>query len=736
MKFINSVALLAALPGAAAASLLRGSADDIEATVFGAHRKLDQCEDSSYFGGEGDMATCCMPDQIDHDFFSHGTTEIKARTQHAGSGDGLQTSYWHITFDATYGGRLAGVQMNGWCVDLSRTMGSTAYWFDVYSTYDDFPYDNVLDSPDKLANVNWMINNFRLGQTYTVPAGANDSCGSSEDIVELKWQTMQNAIWRTVDQGSVSTNTGDDFWEQSGSNLCLAYYMRDEAVLFGDYYEPSCDDPDAEMAIILIRDDNSVDSNVINKQVIIGEAKLHDIQGACVAAPCCEEMSINHETFQENNEIEVTFTPGGADSFMEVSFQQGDVYSSLSVGVNAWSVDLDRAAITESTNLMVDTYSTYDNWYRFNVVDKKENISKVNYLINTWPVGSDVSSCGGAVSVPDFQDAVWMLVDNAAAALGSTCISDFLVAEATSNGADYEPSCASDTTDKLAVLLLVDTEEAYKEKFNIGTNDVVQLESVTGQVVIAEIPLASIPDACYMKDCECCELTPVEFDFPVGAPSDTRDDPTGGSPVEEIFTPAPAPGVRVPTEAECLDPIEITGSNFGARCDHTGVTVIGTGAGEGGATPALRINILDTLFGITTGTDETSVQFRVQNPFSGGAVDMYIQYEKGVAGHDRAREVACDADPSVDECQFFGGDAGSVLTAECVDPRVHDNSKLPYALVTAFFVESGDNLFDFTTTSNVPECCEPDSDNTGTVVSYTFEVMCTCPGGTDAEFRQ
>eukprot|EP00339_Tiarina_fusa_P015468 CAMPEP_0117043746 /NCGR_PEP_ID=MMETSP0472-20121206/30382_1 /TAXON_ID=693140 ORGANISM="Tiarina fusus, Strain LIS" /NCGR_SAMPLE_ID=MMETSP0472 /ASSEMBLY_ACC=CAM_ASM_000603 /LENGTH=209 /DNA_ID=CAMNT_0004755335 /DNA_START=73 /DNA_END=698 /DNA_ORIENTATION=+ len=209
MKFINSLSLLASLP-AATSSLLRGSAEEtVETTLFGTPRRnLDECVGNPYAGGEGDMAVCCMPDQIDHSVFTHGTKELKAHSQHAGSGtdangDDLETSYWHITFDSNVnrGGRLAGVQMNGWCVDLSRLMSSKAYWFDVYSTYDDFPYDNVLDNPDKLANVNWMINNFHLGESYTVPANANEHCGGSAQTIQLAWQTMQNAVWRTVDRG-------------------------------------------------------------------------------------------------------------------------------------------------------------------------------------------------------------------------------------------------------------------------------------------------------------------------------------------------------------------------------------------------------------------------------------------------------------------------------------------------------------------------------------------------------
>eukprot|EP00339_Tiarina_fusa_P013315 CAMPEP_0117023046 /NCGR_PEP_ID=MMETSP0472-20121206/17244_1 /TAXON_ID=693140 ORGANISM="Tiarina fusus, Strain LIS" /NCGR_SAMPLE_ID=MMETSP0472 /ASSEMBLY_ACC=CAM_ASM_000603 /LENGTH=724 /DNA_ID=CAMNT_0004729059 /DNA_START=90 /DNA_END=2264 /DNA_ORIENTATION=+ len=724
MKLIISLSLLAVLP-AATGNLLRGTGADIEATVFGAQRHLqEQCVDSSYYGGDGDLAICCMPDQIDHDFFTHDDQELWATISHTGSSTGLESSYWHIAFDGSPGGgRLSNVKMSGWCVDLSRYSSSNRYQFDVFSTYDDFPYDNVLDSPEQLDNVNWMINNFRLGETYTVPAGFNypERCSLTQDLdVYLNWQTMQNAVWRVVDRGLISGN----YLENAG-NDCLTYYMVQQAEQFGDNYEPSCDDPLAEMAVILIVD---LGDNVIDKQVIIGEAKLAEIPGACKPAECCEQLSIDHETFQENNEITVSVTPdGSSDSSYLVDFTGTSVYGTLS-DLDAWSVDLDRADLPAGANtLLVDTYSTYDNWYRFNVVQNKDNIPKVNYLINNHAVGSSCS--GSAVTADDFQQAVHALVDDDA--VTTSTVAFCLLTQAHTNGAGYEPSCAAGTTDKLAVLLLVDAEGDLKDKINGGLheNDVVRLENVAGHVIIVEVPIAQISGACYMKECECCE---IEFEFPVASPVDTRDDPTGSAPVEELSTPAPVPAPR----PVCLDPIEIKGSGFADWCAHKGVTVIGSDPAAGGPSPALRIDILDTIFGIYTGSDDTSVSFRVQNPFAGGSVDMYVQYEKGVEGEDRARFVNCDSDPSVDECQAFGGDNGNVFTAECVDPRINDPSKQPYALVTTFFVETGSDLFTFETTNDVPECCEPDTANTGTVVSYTFEIMCTCPGGNDAQYRE
>eukprot|EP00339_Tiarina_fusa_P013059 CAMPEP_0117009144 /NCGR_PEP_ID=MMETSP0472-20121206/8388_1 /TAXON_ID=693140 ORGANISM="Tiarina fusus, Strain LIS" /NCGR_SAMPLE_ID=MMETSP0472 /ASSEMBLY_ACC=CAM_ASM_000603 /LENGTH=769 /DNA_ID=CAMNT_0004711347 /DNA_START=485 /DNA_END=2794 /DNA_ORIENTATION=+ len=750
------------------ATLLRGSGNDFKSAVISASRNLDECVAPTHFG-EDSVSTCCMPSQINHAVFQHESywDEIKGRITGKGSGidsqgNVLQTSYWHISIGSeptdilatNYGGSLAGLQMSGWCVDLSRYASSGWYWLDVYSSYDDFPFDNVIDSPDKLPNVNWMINNYRLGVEYTVPGTFSDPhCGNSDATFTLGWETMQNAVWRTIDRGRVSIFGSEEgaaeYLENQGADDCLTYYMVHQNEMFGNYYEPSCDDVDAEIALLFIWDNDTADadSNTVQQQVIIGQARLHDVAGACTPIECCEELSIDHETFQDNKEIFVTISPGGANSAYEVAFLAGsNVYPDSLTAVDAWSVDLDRDAITEASTVLVDTYSTYDNWYRFNVVENKHNIPKVNYLINTWPVGTAISGCEtSSVSVDDFQYAVWKLVDDDTTS--SSCISDSLVADANINGVDYEPSCASGTTDKLAVLLLVDEEGAYKAKImdsGAVENYVVRLEHVTGHVIIAEVPIASIPGACYMKDCNCCGELP---EFPIGAPTSLFNDPTGEapvvelssapvvapftpSPVDEIITPPPTPPPVSRPTAVCADPVEIMGSTFGAQCAHQGVTVLGSSTGPG--SPALSIDILDTVFGIDTGGGDTSVDFRMQNPFSGGSVEMYVEYQKTDGGVGSVPSIQCDSDPTVDECQAFGDADGSVFRAYCVNPRSNDPSKVPYAVVTAYFVETGDDLFDFTTTNNVPECCEPDETNTGTVVAYTFEIMCTCPGGPGA----
>jgi hypothetical protein len=733
MKFTTtSLSLLGFLPYAAGAelehALFRGGAS--------AQRRLpdDACLEGSYAGGEGSMGTCCMPTELDHDFLTNNF-ELTANVQHRQGPTGDETSYWYIQFDddPAKAGSLAGLDLTGWCVDLSRGLGSGTRTFDVFSTYDDWNYDHALDSPDKLPNVNWMINNFRLGEYYIVPANHSDECGNSDETIKLEWNTFQNSVWRTIDRGM----TASGIHEQSAANKCLQWYMVAQADALGDGYVPSCDDPDAEVAVLVVYDDDSQD-NTIKGQVIIGEVKLSELPGACKLQECCEEMVVDHEVFQENKEIAVTFTKGGSSgAAWDVQFLQGsDVYSTSLGMVEAWSVDLDRDDAAAQGTFAVDTYSSYDNWYRYNAVDKKQNIPLANWLINNLPVGSRVGSCSGAqVSVDDFQNAIWDLMDFWTQNRGSpnSCVVSFLGQEAQANGVDYEPSCAAGTTDKIAVLLIVDDGDTYKTKYGSGgwTNDESQIfDYVVNQVIIAAVPVGQVTGSCHMKDCGCCALPDEDFDIP--DENEERDAPVSApTPIDEIGTPAPVNRV-VP----CEDPIDILGSEFGGRCGHKGVELLATNPdfeSSGNQAPALRVDIRDIFFGITTGSNDISVIFRAQNPFEGGAVDMYVEYRTAVGTSNLARDVTCVAGPNVDKCRFMG-EGNTIMEAACIDNW--DPAKPPYTVVTVFFVERGNDLFDVTYTNNVPQCCHADPNNDGSVISYTFEILCACPEGSDAFTRE
>ena len=499
-------------------SSLRGSTKGL----FPSNRKLDgeefiiipepedQCVDPVYLNENS--ATCCENPVIDNECLTP-SSESTGEVAMIGGPNDDETSYFWINFDEN-AGAFAGLSIHAWCVDLSRPMTPGTHNFDIFSTYGDWNYDEALDSPELLPNVNWLINHHKIGEDVTTAPGY---CGEEEATHQITWQTYQNTMWRIVDKGM----TAEGIYSNAGAIECVVSYLVDEALANGDGYEPSCDDPDAEVGVILVVDDDNAE-NTIQKQVLFGEVPLSSLPCACKVEECCEELEVDHELFQENHEIGVTFTQNGEPgdgAAWDVQFSTGEhIFSGLSA--EAWSVDLDRD-LTDG-DYMVDTYSAYDSLYRYNAIDKKENIPMVNWLINHLPAGSTIPDSEGCesstVGINDFQNAIWDLVDHKGLDRleGDACVQGWLVEMSMKYGEDYEPSCEGDSDSKIAVLLIIDEEGTEKMKANeAGTGLVVSdgqyNESVAKQILIAIIPLSDIDDSCKMKECPCCEYVPDEY---------------------------------------------------------------------------------------------------------------------------------------------------------------------------------------------------------------------------------
>jgi len=472
-----------------------------------------QCIETVY--QNADSAICCDAPALDHEFLT-ANKELIGTVQVIAGPSKEETSYFWITFDqnADKGGVFAGLSIHAWCVDLSRYMYPGAHSFDVFSTYDDWNYDEALDSPELLPNVNWLINHYKIGEEVTVPAGY---CGAEEATFTLEWQTYQNTMWQIIDKGM----TANGVYSNGGGIVCVEDFLASEALTKGNGYEPSCMDENAEVAILLVVDDDTAD-NTIQRQVLIGEVPLSSLPGACTDQQCCQELEVDHELFQENKEIAVQFTKGGGSddgAAWDVAFSAGDhIFSGLSA--EAWSVDLDRD-LTDGS-YMVDTYSAYDNWYRFNAIDKKHNIPLVNWLINHLPDGTEVPASQGCsaatVSINDFQNAIWDLVDHDSSTRlsGDDCVRAWLVEEAKSQGVDYEPSCEDAVDSKIAVLLIIDADGTEKLKATttgaLKTSEGQHIQYVANQILIAIISLSDIDASCVMKECPCCEVDTELFE--------------------------------------------------------------------------------------------------------------------------------------------------------------------------------------------------------------------------------
>jgi hypothetical protein len=97
----------------------------------------------------------------------------------------------------------------------------------------------------------------------------------------VSWTEMQYAVWTIIDDYTLLPTDWDGVEPWWGETMveCLKEHMVFEALKHGADFEPSCDDPLAEIAVILIVDD---EDEFIEAQVLVAEILLSSIPGACV----------------------------------------------------------------------------------------------------------------------------------------------------------------------------------------------------------------------------------------------------------------------------------------------------------------------------------------------------------------------------------------------------------------------------------------------------------------------
>ena len=192
-----------------------------------------------------------------------------------------------------------------------------------------------------------------------------------------------------------------------------------------------------------------------------------------------------------------------------------------------WCVDLSRTIEANGETIYdAQVYSSYDDPETLAaVVDKPENLAKVNFVLSQNYVGKG-AACGEIFSRSDVQRAIWALIDDEGAfdpvtgplVVGGGLVSTEMslckvqeILDATNaSGDNFIPECAENEdgsfTYKVAVILDPNTE------------------SVTGQVTIGQVTVIELVEP--------CELVPVfeektltaEYEFcPVECP--VPDDP-------------------------------------------------------------------------------------------------------------------------------------------------------------------------------------------------------------------
>ncbi len=176
------------------------------------------------------------------DFAAAITSELVSYTVAYPGGD----SYFNSTIVGA--GDLDGTY-DGFCVDTSRGI-SPGRTYDAYltSSYDAAAAD-LVDYPENLDLVNWVVNQDFASQGYT-------------------YGDIQRSIWTLIDDTLSTSGLGS--WSQDRVDTIV-----DEAFLYGEGYEPGCDDSVAVIA-------NPVNgSDVTTAQVTIAQVTFAAVGLEC-----------------------------------------------------------------------------------------------------------------------------------------------------------------------------------------------------------------------------------------------------------------------------------------------------------------------------------------------------------------------------------------------------------------------------------------------------------------------
>jgi len=206
--------------------------------------------------------------------------ELQATFANARPGNDYD-GYYSLTFG---NGTLSNVgTVRGWCVDLGRRISQGTYSADVYSSMDpNAPFseiynstvianNTVVDKPENLPAINWLLNEYPSGSMITIP----DCTGTDHIITD---QEFQLAVWNVIDDDP----NPNSFWTKDNFQQCVVDYLFTNA-LNSTNYELDCSDTQTVLGVLIIVDMG--DYNEITKQVFIAELNL--LADTDICSPDC-----------------------------------------------------------------------------------------------------------------------------------------------------------------------------------------------------------------------------------------------------------------------------------------------------------------------------------------------------------------------------------------------------------------------------------------------------------------
>lgn len=142
----------------------------------------------------------------------------------------------------------------GWCIDIGRTINQkTDYSSNVYSSYETIP-TGLVDSPDNLFRVNWLLNQDFVGEE-----------SEEYDGEYFTYKEVQMAIWNLIDYDDAQDIYDDDQMAKDFSVLGFDRDLTAELVELAEDiedYEPGCGE---RIGVIFA----PVDSNGNAKQTVL-----------------------------------------------------------------------------------------------------------------------------------------------------------------------------------------------------------------------------------------------------------------------------------------------------------------------------------------------------------------------------------------------------------------------------------------------------------------------------------
>jgi hypothetical protein len=153
-------------------------------------------------------------------------------------------SYFQMKITSDNAGALKDIIFENWCVNSAIFMPNyKPYEALLYSSYDEDLPEGLVDYPENLHLVNYLINYYYEGKEVVLK---NENC--SDFLVDgnpvtgkITLGDIQKAIWKLIDdQWDFDDLTGEKWISKDERVFAIVCGVKDEVEALGGYFEPAC----------------------------------------------------------------------------------------------------------------------------------------------------------------------------------------------------------------------------------------------------------------------------------------------------------------------------------------------------------------------------------------------------------------------------------------------------------------------------------------------------------------